>query len=482
MFDRIDRTVGQVVERAVCAHHRRRLAKVGWERALDPVGAERWAAGDPRPREGCSLEVLIDGEVALPAIADAISAAKSHVHIAGWFASPDFELTRGTDARALRALLGEVAERIPVRVLLWAGSPAPVFSPTRKTVRAVRDELTDGTKIRCGLDAREHPIHCHHEKIVVIDDEIAFVGGIDLTELGGDRFDHSHHPHREDLGWHDVSSRLRGPIVGDVAEHFSLRWQEVTGESLSAKQEVTEAEAGEQTVQLVRTIPQGIYDRVPRGDYRILETYVRALRSAERLIYIENQFLWSPEIIEILCDKLANPPSEEFRIVVLLPVRPNNGADVTRGQAGELTRVDGDAGRFLACSIYARQESQDPRPVYVHSKVCVVDDQWLTLGSANLNERSLFNDSEVNVCCEDKALATEVRERLWAEHLEMPLEKVRGRDSAELVDEVWRPVASQQAEHREAHRPLTHRLVRLPGVSRRSRRLLGPLDSFLVDG
>jgi phosphatidylserine/phosphatidylglycerophosphate/cardiolipin synthase-like enzyme len=209
---------------------------------------------------------------------------------------------------------------------------------------------------------------------------------------------------------------------------------------------------------------------------------VRALRSAERLIYIENQFLWSPEIIEVLCDKLANPPSEEFRVVVLLPVRPNNGADVTRGQASELTRVDGDAGRFLACSIYARHESQDTEPVYVHSKVCVVDDQWLTLGSANLNERSLFNDSEVNVCCEDKALATEVRERLWAEHLEMPLEMVRGRDSAELVDEVWRPVASQQAEHREAHRPLTHRLVRLPGVSRRSRRLLGPLDSFLVDG
>src|SRR6185437_10649134 len=104
LFDRIDRTVGQAVERAVCAHHRRRLAKVGWERALDPVGAERWAAGEPQPREGCSLEVLIDGEAALPAIADAIAAAKSHVHIAGWFASPDFELTRGTGATTLRAL------------------------------------------------------------------------------------------------------------------------------------------------------------------------------------------------------------------------------------------------------------------------------------------------------------------------------------------------------------------------------------------
>jgi phosphatidylserine/phosphatidylglycerophosphate/cardiolipin synthase-like enzyme len=481
LIDWIDRTVGQATERAVCSHHRRRLRKVDREHALDPSGPERWAAGEPPPRDGCSLEVLIDGEAALPAIAEAISSAKSHVHVAGWFASPDFELRRDADARALRDLLGEIAERVPVRVLLWAGSPAPIFSPTRKTVRRVRDQLTAGTRIQCGLDKREHPIHCHHEKIVVVDDELAFVGGIDLTELGGDRFDHTHHPHREGLGWHDVSSRLRGPIVGDVAKHFCLRWQEVTGESLPAPAPEGMAQAGERTVQLIRTVPQGVYERVPRGDYRILEAYVRALRSAHRLIYIENQFLWSPEIVEILARKLADPPSEEFRIVTLLPVRANNGADVTRGQAGELTRVDGDAGRFVACSIYARHESADPTPVYVHSKVCIVDDRWLTLGSANLNERSLFNDSEVNVCCDDSDLATEVRQRLWAEHLELPLEQVRGRTASELVDEVWRPVAAEQAKRRESDQRLTHRLVQLPGVSRRSRQLLGPLDYFLVD-
>jgi phosphatidylserine/phosphatidylglycerophosphate/cardiolipin synthase-like enzyme len=316
----------------------------------------------------------------------------------------------------------------------------------------------------------------------VVDDEIAFVGGMDLTELGGDRFDHTHHPRRDGLGWHDISSRLRGPIVGDVAAHFALRWEEVTGEPLDSVPPAELAPEGEQRVQLIRTIPQGVYERVPRGDYRILEAYVRALRSAKRLIYIENQFLWSPEIIEILSGKLADPPTPEFRIVLLLPVRPNNGADVTRGQAGELARVDEGAGRFVACSIYARQESGDPMPVYVHSKICIVDDEWLTLGSANLNERSLFNDSEVNVCCDDTALARSVRERLWAEHLEMPLDDVRKREPTELVDAVWRPVAAEQAERREADQRLTHRLVRLPGVSRRSRRLLGPLDSFLVDG
>jgi phosphatidylserine/phosphatidylglycerophosphate/cardiolipin synthase-like enzyme len=482
LIDRIDRAIGLASERAVSSHHRRRLRKVSWERALDPSGPERWASGEPAPREGCSLEVLIDGETALPAIADAIAAASSHVHIAGWFASPDFELKRGNGASRLRDLLAEAAERIPVRVLLWAGSPAPVFSPTRKTVREVRDELTSGTQIRCGLDAREHPIHCHHEKIVIADEETAFVGGIDLTELGGDRYDQPHHPHREGLGWHDAASRLRGPIVGDVAGHFALRWKEITGEVLGPAPPAQHTRAGEQTVQLLRTIPQGVYERVPLGDYRILEAYVRALRSAERLIYIENQFLWSPEIIEILAEKLADPPTPEFRIVVLLPVRPNNGADVTRGQAGELARVDDGAGRFVACSIYARDVSGDPTPVYVHSKICIVDDQWLTLGSANLNERSLFNDSEANVCCEDQALATALRERLWSEHLEMPIEQVRARDAVDLVDNAWSPIATEQAKRRDNDQPLTHRLVLLPGVSRRSRRLLGPLDSFFVDG
>jgi phosphatidylserine/phosphatidylglycerophosphate/cardiolipin synthase-like enzyme len=480
LVDRIDRAVGDATERAVEAHHLRRLRKVGWERAVSPDGAERWAAGVPPPRDGCSLEVLIDGGEALPAIAEAISAARSHVHVAGWFASPDFELTRAGDPSPLRDLLAEVAERIPVRLLLWAGSPAPVFKPTRKTVREVRDAFCAGTRIQCHLDAREHPIHCHHEKLVVVDDELAFVGGIDLTELGGDRFDQPDHPNRGDLGWHDISSRLRGPIVGDVARHFAMRWSEVAREELT---QPTPPEAeGSQTVQLLRTVPQGVYHAVPKGDYRILEAYVRALRSARRLIYIENQFLWSSEIVEILEDKLANPPSEDFRIVALLPVKPNNGADVTRGQAGELSRADDGRGRFLACSLYAQEEGKDPTPVYVHSKICIVDDEWLTLGSANLNERSLFNDSEVNVCTEDSALATAVRHRLWAEHLEMTVEEVERRSATELVDKVWRPVAAEQARRRAEQRPLTHRLMELPAVSRRSRRLLGPIDAFFVDG
>jgi phosphatidylserine/phosphatidylglycerophosphate/cardiolipin synthase-like enzyme len=80
-------------------------------------------------------------------------------------------------------------ERVEVRVLLWAGPPVPAFQPTRKMVRAVRAQLTAGNRIECVLDARERSMHCHHEKLVIVDDTVAFVGGVNLTSLAGDRWD-----------------------------------------------------------------------------------------------------------------------------------------------------------------------------------------------------------------------------------------------------------------------------------------------------
>jgi phosphatidylserine/phosphatidylglycerophosphate/cardiolipin synthase-like enzyme len=68
-------------------------------------------------------------------------------------------------------------------------------------------------------------MHCHHEKVVAIDDEIVFVGGIDVTDLSGDRYDTAEHPARGRMGWHDVASRLRGPAVPDVGRHVAARWQ-----------------------------------------------------------------------------------------------------------------------------------------------------------------------------------------------------------------------------------------------------------------
>ena len=115
----------------------------------------------------------------------------------------------------------------------------------------------------------------------------------------------------------------------------------------------------------------------------------------------------------------------------------------------------------------------------MHAKVAVVDDRWLTVGSANLNEHSLFNDTEVNVVVRDPELARAARLRLWREHLER--DDVDG-DPTELIDAVWRPLAEEQLRRRASGKPHGHRLVQLPHVSKRARRLLGPLQGLLVDG
>jgi phosphatidylserine/phosphatidylglycerophosphate/cardiolipin synthase-like enzyme len=469
--------VGEAISEQIRRHHRRRLHRLGWLRALESETIA-WARGEPPSRAGNAVDVLIDGAEALPVIANELTGARSHIHIAGWFFSPDFALLRGERLVVLRHLLAGLAERVDVRVLAWAGAPLPLFRPSRREVRRMREALTSQSGIKCSLDARERPLHCHHEKIIVIDDRVAFVGGIDLTSQNGDRFDSSDHPARGAVGWHDAATRIEGPAVADVAEHFRVRWEQVSGEPLA--QVLTPARGGDVELQVVRTVPERIYDAIPRGDFRILESYVGAFRSARRFIYIENQFLWSPEIARVLRDKLADPPSPEFRIVCVLPSKPNSGNDDTRGVLAELIDADADAGRILACALYARSGSRAD-PVYVHAKVGIVDDRWLTLGSANLNEHSLFNDTEMNVVVHDPELARRTRLRLWSEHLECSPERIPV-DPIEAIDELWKPISSEQLERRAAGEPLTHRLVRLQHVSRRTTRILGPINGIVVDG
>jgi phosphatidylserine/phosphatidylglycerophosphate/cardiolipin synthase-like enzyme len=469
--------VGDAVTAQICAHHERRLRRLGWSAALDP-GDGLWAGGEPPPRLGNAIEILVDGAEALPAIANELRQARSHVHLTGWYFSPDFALMRDDEPLILRNLLAELAEGIDVRIIVWAGAPLPLFRPSRRQVRVMRDELIAGTRIQCAMDSRERPLHCHHEKTIVIDDRLAFVGGIDLTTQAGDRYDVSDHPARAAVGWHDAAARIEGPAVGDVAEHFRMRWHEVTGETLPP---VSPGEpAGDVELQVVRTVPEKIYDTVSRGDFRIAESYVRAFRQAQRYIYVENQFLWSPEIARVLRETLIDPPNDDFRMVFVLPSKPNSGRDDTRGVLAELIEADDDNGRLLACTLYARS-GRVVDPIYVHAKIAIVDDRWLTIGSANLNEHSLFNDTEMNVVANDQELARDTRLRLWSEHLELPIDEIPD-DPIRAIDQLWRPISEEQLERRLAGEPLTHRLARLPHVSRRTARLLGPLNGILVDG
>jgi phosphatidylserine/phosphatidylglycerophosphate/cardiolipin synthase-like enzyme len=461
----VDAQIGEVIEGAYRHHHARRLHRIGWDGAFRGDG-HGWARGS-RPSEGNRVEVHIDGEPALQAITAAIRGAQSFVHVAGWTVNPDFAIERAPGLVTLRDLLAEAATRVDVRVLVWAGAPVAVMHPSRKEATELMHRLTRGTRIRGALDHRNRPMHCHHEKVIIVDGTLAFVGGIDLTDLGGDRFDASPHSRVTRLGWHDAAASLRGPAVADVAAHFAMRWQATTGESLPAA--VVPPPEGQSRVQIVRTVPEKTYPRLPKGDFSILEAYMGALRHSKQLIYLENQFLWSAEIVALLREKLLHPPSEEFRICLVLPRRPNNGNDDTRGQLGVLEAADHD--HRLIFGTIGTPGRQQPG-VYVHAKVGIVDDQWLTIGSANLNEHSLFNDTEVNLVTDDAGLARSVREQLWGEHLG---QECADADPLTVLETHWRRVLRGSPPHGRPLRPL-------PPVSRRSARLLGPLKGLLVDG
>jgi phosphatidylserine/phosphatidylglycerophosphate/cardiolipin synthase-like enzyme len=467
LLDVLDAKLGDGLENLMCAHHARRLHKLGWGSVFS-ASTGWWTPSRP-VRAGNRIEVLVDGHELLPAIASAISSARRSVHIAGWCASPDFRLTRSPGSPTLRELLASAADRVPVRVLLWAGPPLPLFEPTRRRVTEARQEFMRDSAVTCVLDARERTFHCHHEKIVVVDDEVAFVGGMDMTAVEGDRHDSASHPPREPLGWHDLGTRLEGPVVADVAEHFRQRWQEIAVESLPAVS--PPAPVGSSSAQLVRTIPERTYKFAERGEFSLLDSYLRALRSAARLVYVENQFLWSPEVTEVLIEKLRTPPDPRFRVVLVLPRKPTNGADTTRGQLGRL--LDADDGRHhLIAATLSSHDGETSSSVYVHAKLAIVDDRWLTIGSANLNEHSLFNDTEVNVVTDDPGIARDTRLRLWSEHLQRSIPDVSG-PAHDVVDTLWRPTVKS---------PGRHRVTALPGVSRRASRLQGPLRGLLVDG
>ncbi|MTD12623.1 phospholipase [Nakamurella sp. YIM 132087] len=480
MRNGLDAAVGNALEHLVRVHHRRRMQRLGHGGVLAPeVPEDLWVPGPRPPRPGNDVRVLIDGREAFSEIATAIRGARSHVHVTGWHLSPGLRLTRAHgDGPTVGGLLAEVAERADVRVLLWAGPPIPAFQPTRRMMKDVRNNLTAAGRIRCVLDARERTLHCHHEKVVVVDDRVAFVGGLDMSDLSGDRWDSNDHPPRDPTGWHDVTLALRGPVVADVAHHFRDRWQEVAEEQLPMPG-IPDELVGGVPAQFLRTVPESTYGFAPRGEFSILDAYHRALRSARRFVYLENQFLWSAEITQVLGDLLREPPADDFRVVLVLPARPSSGRDTTRGQLGLLMDADDGHGRLSAATIRAPR-SGDSASLYVHAKVGIIDDEWLTVGSANLNEHSLFNDTEANVLVRDPDLARSTRIRLWSEHLECDPAELEGPVSP-VIDGRWRPRLAEQGRRDEQGLPATRRLTALTAVSRRTERLLGPTRGLLVD-
>ncbi|HYM15015.1 MAG TPA: phospholipase D family protein [Dehalococcoidia bacterium] len=415
----------------------------------------RWFGGGVPPRARNRVTPLIDGEAFFSQLHAALLAARQYVYITGWCLTPHVPLLRDAPDDLIRtrliSVLSETAARAPVRILLWGGAPA-VIQPTRSAVRDVARTIKEqgSGDIICCLDTTAQMSHCHHQKSVIIDGQLAFVGGIDLTTFAGDRWDARDHPLRAGVNWHDAAVLIEGEAVADVERNFRQRWEAVAHDAALPHAEPATDAAWHTPAQIVRTIPSGRYPFAPSGEFGIQHAYVELIRRAREFVYLESQYLWSPIVMDALLRAIARPPSPSFRIVIVLPARATSGKWDNDQHVEMLRKADGGRGVVEVYSLFTSGPTTGVkpfryRPVYVHAKVGVIDDEWLIIGSANLNDRGFETDSELDVIAHDRDLARGLRVDLWSEHLGLDRGEVGHRDPGELIDGAWRGRAAANA-------------------------------------
>jgi phosphatidylserine/phosphatidylglycerophosphate/cardiolipin synthase-like enzyme len=448
------------------------------------AAAERGNPACPLPDwcGGNSVEALVHGSVYLDRLLAAVRALRSgdHLFLSGWRGDAD-ELVC-PEGPTVGELLCDAARRgVVVRGLLWRSHSDPVDLSKEENA-----ELGDAVGAAGGeilLDHRVLKAGSHHQKFVVLRHpgrpglDVAFAGGIDLCHGRRDDADHHGDPQPVSMAaaygrrppWHDVQLELRGPVVGMLDTTFRERWDDPAeldipntlsrlrrpgpradraGSPLPARPADPPA-AGDCAVQLLRTYPaiRPEYPFAPRGERSVARGYRKVLGRARRLIYIEDQYMWSPDIARLLAAALrANP---ELHLVVVVPRHP----DVD----GALALPPNHVGRTQAIDLCRRAahdrlhvfdlENHAGTPVYVHAKLAIVDDTWANVGSANLNRRSWSHDSELTCAILDgtrderqpadpgglgdgaRRFARELRLELMREHLDRD-----PGDDADLID------------------------------------------------
>jgi phosphatidylserine/phosphatidylglycerophosphate/cardiolipin synthase-like enzyme len=339
------------------------------------------ASGSYPRREGNLVRPLIGGAAAFGRIADAVDAARNRVWLTVAFYADDFRLP---DGRGLFELLESAAVRgVDVRVVFWRPNPDSI-----NYGRVFDGPLGDGSRLKARWDSAVGP-YCHHQKSWMVDDT-GFVGGINLTAKALER--------------HDAYLELNGPSAADVTQNFVQRWNGATerdpSEDLPLPTTIY-APCGPSTVQIQRMF----------GDERsILEQYEQAIDAAERSIYIENQAIPIPGLARRLEKALARGVD----VLMLVPAIPEEGVYAARQDPSRRALFEGLEAlarhpNFRLAGI----------PAYVHAKLMIVDEAWLTIGSCNLHRYSMGGHSEMNASIWDAIIARDLREALRRKHTDL---------------------------------------------------------------
>jgi len=396
------------------------------------------------------VKILVDAAAYFSTLRQALLRAQRSVHILGWDidsrtdlapdGAPDDEPTR---LRALLTRLVEINPKLRVNLLLWDYST--LYALDREPLPRISLGWQTPDQINVCLDDLVPLGSSHHQKLVVIDDKLAFCGGLDLCARRWDTPEHApDKPTRVDADgspygpFHDVHMMVDGDAAAAVAELVHLRWHEASCRRLTPvmptgdpwpdgiEPDLTDVDVG-----IARTLPL-LHERAEVCEIEAL--FMAAIASAERLVYMENQYFAAVGIADALARRMTERP--ELEAILVCPRLPSGWIAAKAMGAGRRRfrrRLEeaGVAHRVRLVSPNVDDAQGTPVDIMVHSKVLIVDDHFVTIGSANVHIRSMGCDTECNLAIEAtpdqaglRAAIAGIRNGLLGEHLGLTADAV----------------------------------------------------------
>jgi phospholipase D1/2 len=425
--------------------------------------------------------VLVDAESYYSAFCRAALGARRYIYITGWQFDTMARLLRPspgvTPAHPIELLpfLNHLCEATPaLEIYITAWDYSVVYALEREWLQKLRFDFQSHARVHFEFLNHPEPGGCHHQKLVVVDGRVAFLGGLDLCDA---RWDTRRHikadPARIDVHdkpykpFHDVQVMLEGPVVANLERLFLEGWRIATGSELSGVHNSESAGpmsalSSDAVEQLASDLGLPLRARsigVSRTDWTVEGTIVseiqqlfeRAILAAERFIYIETQYFTSKALAEVLYYRIADASRPKLQIVLVMP----DGADspkedfVLGNRQRRVRRFLADAARHFGHEFHLLMSSEstasEPCPAtFIHSKLMIVDDEFLTIGSANFTNRSMRIDREVNVAwqaaLEEPALAEQLKRDIRALRVSLLAEHA-GASDAELFADMGSLVA-----------------------------------------
>ena len=402
-----------------------------------------------RPRETCwrierahRFAVIVDARDYFAAAKAAIRMAHRSVYLIGWDFDLRIRLEPDSNDNDLPDQLGQFLRAVIRRrphlhafVLKW--DYAMLWTLGREIIPMLMLDWWRHGRIHFRLDSAHPTGAAHHQKIIVIDDALAFCGGIDMTN---DRWDTREHrpadPHRlrpdgSACGpWHDTTAVVDGAAAQALGELARERWRRATGKSLPVPEPLgdlwpdgIEPMLRDVDVAIARTAPA--YQGRPQID-EIERLCLEAIAAAREMIYIESQYFASVTVRNALAERLGERDGPE--VVVVNPLSAEGWLEEEAMGSARSTalRHIHAADRYDRFRIYY-PVNEAGEPIYVHAKVLAIDDRLLRVGSSNINNRSMGFDTECDLAVEAvqglpnegqvRAAVTAVRDGLLAEHL-----------------------------------------------------------------